>query len=566
MALVGVAAAGVGALPWPATETSGLLDGPDAGEWALSARSFADGRFADVDEHRLPTYLILITFVLLFGDTSIAQAGHAVNALCWTLLPFVVFGVARAWGDSLAGVLAGAAVLSVTPLFHAAARFGVDPVVAVGLPLAMLAVVPAQKWPAWSVLAGFAAVLLAYSHLTAFPYVIPAFLLLTLRGGNGRVWTRPLGFVVGALGALGLFSATVGLVRPTMFVHSVSEGIAPDAGATDPTLSLAPSASAILSAGASSSWAKVAADVPAWFGGLGLAPWLLGAVLVLGVLGLGHGAPVSAAAVDARLRALSIRERQRRSWLRGPLGSLLRLQNMLRLSPAPGLVILCCISPTFVFAAAQAEPRYSINLLPFVAILLGRGAAGPLRVLYGVVPLRARALLGLGAILLAGGALVQSHRALAGAVQTLPMPNAVSRSAVVLADAVHALAPNDSAVATPMREVAALLGRPHCPRTSCRPAAGVDVGPACIAHIQRECSGTGDIPLVWFRRGPLGMGDDPRSQETGQWAARQFEKQTSISVDVFDAVLILVPRTPLVTTEQDGSDARLLLGSPASAR
>jgi hypothetical protein len=47
---------------------------------------------------------------------------------------------------------------------------------------------------------------------------------------------------------------------------------------------------------------------------------------------------------------------------------------------------------------------------------------------------------------------------------------------------------------------------------------------------------------VWFRRGPLGMGDDVLTQAVGRWAAEHYVVVDEVETKAFDAVLIAVPR------------------------
>jgi hypothetical protein len=128
------------------------------------------------------------------------------------------------------------------------------------------------------------------------------------------------------------------------------------------------------------------------------------------------------------------------------------------------------------------------------------------------------------------------------AIAGMPSGDPVAASAVELAAAIQEHFPEDGAVATPLREAAAHLGRPFCPRSSCTYLGTRASLKACIAQIQRECQGEGPIPLVWFEHGPLGMGDDRISQAVGAYCAELYPVVARVKTYSFDAVLIAIPR------------------------
>jgi hypothetical protein len=305
---------------------------------------------------------------------------------------------------------------------------------------------------------------------------------------------------------------------------------------------------------------------PFWWRGV---PWFaLGTALMVGALGPGLGRPrppaeAPVAPPPARLpRWIRYRlpARARRAAeaamdrAQTPLGASTAgtpLHRLLqRLDLRHGLPLLACLAPLPVLAAAGAEPRYASNLLPFVAVLLARGLVGPLRALAGPLagpPRSAAAGARLaGAVLLGGVAAAwlgpRALDAQADAVARIPRTDPVATGALALAEAIGSAFPSSGGVATPLREAAAHLGRPFCPRSSCV-SGGRGADPAaCVAHMRRECSGAGPIPLVWFTRGPLGMGDDARSQAFGAWAAERYPVAARVEHAAFDAVIISVPR------------------------
>ena len=75
-----LSATGGGDLPGWATPHDLVLDGPDAGEWAINAMKMARLDLAAVDEHRMPAWLIAVA-VIYKALPDIAMAGHLVNHL-----------------------------------------------------------------------------------------------------------------------------------------------------------------------------------------------------------------------------------------------------------------------------------------------------------------------------------------------------------------------------------------------------------------------------------------------------------------------------------------------------
>lgn len=532
------------ALPSSDDPAAGLLSGPDAGEWALNAQALAAGDLDRVDPHRLPTFLVLLALAQRWTDGDIAVAGHLVGVGAWLAMVAATTLLGRLAGGPAVGAVAGLLVTGVAPLVHAAARFGVDPVLAAVLTLSMAAVGPARRTWGLGVVAGVVAGVAVCTHLTALPYFVPAMLLLVLRGGRegAPLWqgvARVFVYAVGVLAVVALSDIVLGLMNPASFVDSVSEGIAAQHTQAPQTGALTPEAQSVLSGRADTAWVDGAQSaLAAYFvGGL---PWtLLLTAFWLGVLGpaLPSTPPLPSAPLPRWLRRrLSPPARARLTRLRSALRSV-RSAVGTRVDLAHGLPLLCCLAPVPVLAAAGAEPRYAANLLPFVAVLLARGLAWPVSVVarwtgpVGVL---------VGGALLCAAVWPTVRVAQDAAVMSIPPPTDVSQDAVKLAAALEKSFPVAPAVATPLREAAAHLGRQHCPRASC--VGDADAAEQCLAHLKTACSGEGPVPLVWLERGPPGMGDDPVSQATGALAVERYGAAQTVTTKTMRAVLVAVPR------------------------
>jgi hypothetical protein len=566
------------ALPIGEDALAGLFNGPDAGEWALNARLVSDGEFGAVDSHRMPTFLLLLALSQLF-EPDIARAGHLVLVGAWMVTVVAVYALGRAAGGRAVGFVASLLVLGCAPILHSAAKFGVDPVVAMMLPLALASVVPVRRaWPmalGAGVVGGFATV----THLTALPFMAPAVLLLWMRGRGPEAprWQGVAALGLYALGAalvLGGLGSVFRLIGPSQLIDAVSEGIATRAGESVPVDSQVLSTPALgvleANAGGALSQAAHAALRPFYWPGM-VWPGLF-VVFAVGVFGPGlgpGGAGPTGGVVSAPVRFPGwlhrrLRPASRRR-LKGRITGARRflqssrpahaLRWLWRFTDLPhGLPLLACLTPLVVFAAASAEPRYSQNLLPFAAILLARGLVAPLRALAGrgaatgpgrtvgpasrARPWVAGALAGLGAMVLVHWV----RGAQTDALHRMPAGDPVAASAVELAAAIRQHFPDDSAVATPLREAAAHLGRPFCPRSSCTYLGDEKTIKGCVAKLQTECQGEGPIPLVWFQNGPLGMGDDRISQAVGAWCAENYPVLARVETFSFEAVLIAIPR------------------------
>jgi len=543
---------------WPALQqlpvgdapAAAFLNGPDAGEWALNAQLVGQGELQQVDPHRMPTFLFVLAATMgILGE--VAPAGHLVAVASWALLPVVLYGLGCRVGGRLVGALSAALVVGCAPLVREAAQFGVDPLLSVLLPTAMLAAVASRcvKWPA-ALGAGAVAAVAACTHLMALPYVIPALLFALWRPAGctapARLPLRFGAFVMGLVGVVLALDLAVGLISLDAFVHSISEGIARGTGAPEDG-GLSEAARQQLADGRSESalGATHVALQPYLGSGVGWGPGVV--VFWVGVVGLGLREAVAwpdsppawlrpwlGTAPDRRWRGLG------RGWLAAFVGW------RHRLSPdgGTGLLLLACLAPLPLLVAADAPDRYAINLLPFVAVVLARGVGSVVAVLSWSAPVDRRRWIVAGIGLPVTVFVVwQSQSRLASGLASIPHPDTVPRLAWRLSVVVERALPGRSAVASPMREVPAHLGRPHCPRTSCVPSAEqTDAIAACLDHLRRSCAGEGPVPLVWLSEAPLGMGDDALSQAVGAHAAETWGELARVREGGFEGVVVAVPR------------------------
>ena len=515
------------ALPSGDHPAAALVSGPDAGAWAINAIAVASGDFDQVDPHRLPTFLFLL--VAASGVTGdIPQAGHLVGMLAWLTMVVATTLLGRAAGGPLVGAIAGMIVTGPAPLLHAATRFSVDPVIAAILPLSLAAVAPARRWWWLALPAGMMGGVAMCTHLTAVPYVLPALLLLLLRGGRPgealrHTIGRPLLYVAGVVAVLGIINMLFVSVGQTGFVSAISEGISSQRAIGTTNHHVGSGRSGRLT---SDAWTVLRANsTTAWHTGatLMLKPWfwpgvswvLLQCLFWLGVLGIAFS---SVASKSAR----SVRADRRRSGWQG-----LDLKH--------GIVLLLCLAPIPLFAASNAPPRYGTNLLPFVAVLLARGCASPVALVGRVGGDYVRAATSIAAVALLIPLLQSVQDFSAGSI---PPISEKDKDIVLLTQALKEHFPGDSAIVTPVIESAAMLSRPHCPRMDCW-GASVHV---CLIHIRRSCTGEGPIPLVWLQQGPSGMGDDSLSQDVGAFVAERYGIKGTVSTASMRAVLVALPR------------------------
>jgi hypothetical protein len=415
----------------------------------------------------------------------------------------------------------GAALVAVTypPAVMAAERYGVDPLVAVALPAALLAAEgAARRWalaPLFGVLVGLA----ASCHLTTIGIPVPALLLTLFRGQPGwRRWLGALGLVAGSLLGVGLAFANYPTLPWGLLVGSLAEGVTPAAGGgTPPAMraSIERAVEVVIAGG------PAALERAIGFLASGMRtsflPW--GAVLVLpwlGIVGLGLAPRRSPAS-------------QTRAWtwpLRG-LGA--------------GLPLAAALVPLLAFAAADSPPRYSYNFVPLGALLLFRGLASVL----ALVDAGARRLVSwwpVGLIgLVVGVAIAVGRWDPVRALEPLRLPP----THLELADwrlgaLLRKYFPPGGGAACLRREVVAYAGRVYCPASM-----GLEHARAkepVRAHLDAECGGVGPVPYVILEGIPDGASEARLRMDA--WVEEHGALVESFSDPLYRAQVYAVERTP----------------------
>lgn len=456
-----------------------LLEGPDAGAWASNAAALWLGRPEDLDPHRLPILPRLIALALEVVPSP-ALAGHLVNHLLLLALGPVVYLLGSRWMGR--GLAFGAALATVwyPPAVMAAERYGVDPLVLVVLPVALLAgEAAALRWwlaPLFGVIVGLAAA----AHLTTIGIGVPALLLTLFHGAPGfRRWLGALGLVAGTFLGVGLAFHDYPVLPWGLLTGSLAEGVAPmepsgDSGTLAESMGRA---IAIVQAGG-----PAALDLGIGFLAASTRPsWLPWAAVLwlpwLGILGWNRSRTAHEPARPGRLT---------RVWY----GKLAPLRGL-----GAGVPLAIALVPILAFAAAGSPPRYSQNYFPLGVLLVFRGLA----VVVGLVeqglarwlPARARGGLGVVVGLAAAVGLWQGDRAF-GQLRLPPSPLDVADWQLGAVLAAHF--PPGGGASCLRREVVAYAARTYCPHTP-----GFDFSRAdepVRAHLDAECGGVGPIPYV----------------------------------------------------------------------
>lgn len=445
-----------------------IIFGPDAGAWAANAWAIHDGRFADLDPHRLPTWPMLVgTLMKLLPD--VALAGHLVNHLFQALMPLSIWGLARGTSGRATAFAAGFAAAMIPATVTAAQRFGVDPTVAFFVPFSLfLAWASARVW--WlAPVGGAAAALCAVAHLTTLPFPIVGLLLVLLHGKPG--WRRWASLVMWG-------AALYGTVRwvltwypalPSQFVGNVlAEGIAPEHNASAGQVADAAKETAALDVLRAN--APKAVDDAIRFVVQTLRPAWLDWRLALALPWLGLVGPLDRTVPPGR------------AVLRGL---------------ATGVPLLACMAPIVAFHAADAPARYSENLLPVAALLLVRGAM----VLPSLVDLAlgrwAPVATGLAGTIVAGA--WSWERFQTPRVQyALPPPRIEELLPQAVGTALREHFPTGIGAVCPYREALGYGGWLYCPNATCPSNVGEQDFRFCVEIMRKECPGTGDIPYVVF--------------------------------------------------------------------
>ncbi len=522
--------------PWWGGPRDRLLDGPDAGEWARNANLVHAGRWTELDHHRLPSWLLLLSVSMeLIPD--VALAGHLGNRLLLVLLTLSVYGIGRLGGSRSVGLLAAGLALSTEHLCLSSQRFGVDIVVASLLPAGFFfCLVATRVW--WLALpAGLFMGFTMGVHYTTLPYALPMLVLMALAAGPGP-WKK--------LGAVLLYAAGVALaVRGLLFVYPVpnldrfvediANGIAPGyrgggaVGSVDD--SLAKLKSGMVGAiDRSVATAVGYIEVPMmralftrWSP---TAAWL-------GVFGVGLGA-LCAPLVGA-------------FWVKR--GGWRRLTDL-----SIGLPLLLCLAPLPVLAAAGAPARYASNLLPFVALLVARGLLGPLGLVEALVArrLEARPLhvrgrrlrwpSGLLTLALALPCIGSAWEARAW-LRNAPHLSDDEIGTILVAEALRSTFPEGTAVACPLRESVFMAGMRYCPDRICPTQANEAAYRQCLTILDQECSGDAPIGYVASSAKQLYDPNATARPQMDAWVDAQWPPATTVTWKAFSASVYAIPRS-----------------------
>jgi hypothetical protein len=514
-----------GDLPRWATFRDALLVGPDAGAWASSANALFLGRYEDLDAHRLPVLPRLIALVMNF-QPDVALAGHLLNHLLHLALGPVVFLLGRRWMG--AGAALGASLVACTfqPTVFAADRYGVDPLVTLLLPLALLAADVAAERPKWSPLLGIVVGIASSAHLTTIGIGVPALTLTFLSAGregwgfDGRRRAQAaVGLLLGTLLGVFLVFWRYPVLPWGLFTGSLAEGVAPGAGmANQAQLAETSSTAAQVVRGGLPGAASAAIGwllETIWPARL---PWLFALLLPwLGVLGLG----------------LDDAERMPRG-----SGALAGLRV--------GIPLLGALVPLVAFASAGSPLRYSANYQALGCLLVFRGLAScftMVRVLIVDGPRRSPPLARvvrrvppeLPTLLFAvtvAAMMWDRERVLA----PLKMPPSSSEIADrELGLQLKARFPGGGGGFCARREVMAYAGRVYCPQTLVTPGAG-----SVAQHLAKECGGTGPIPFVVTSE-PLDHGTAPLAP-TISWVQANVPVADEFRSSAYTATIYAIER------------------------
>ncbi len=494
-----------------------LLDGPDAGAWASNAVAVWLGRTDELDPHRLPV-LPHLTALALHLRPDPALAGHLVNHLLHVLLGPVVFLLGRAWMGRGMALAAALVAVGYGPGIVAADRYGVDPLVAVALPTALLAAEGAARRWALAPLFGIVVGLAACSHLTTVGIPFPALLLTFLRGDAGwRRWLGAGGLAAGVLLGVGLAFWDYPTLPWAILVGSLAEGVAP-AGTTGDAAALSGSlerARSVVTAGGPAALERAVAFLvsttrPAWL------PWAAALWLPwLGILGLG------------------LSERGDR-----PASPLARVLAPVR-GLSAGLPLAAALVPVLAFAAADSPPRYTHNFFPLGALLVFRGLASVLALVEAGIRSRLPAWPSGGAGLAVGLAVAVGLWSPERTLGPLSLPpRGLDLADWRLGATLRAHFPPGGGASCLRREVVAYAGRVFCPRTP-----GFDFGRASEpvrAHLDAECGGDGPVPYVILSGVADGSTDQRRRMDA--WVEANAPLVATFSDAAYEARVYAVAR------------------------
>ncbi len=505
-----------------------LMTGPDAGEWARNALHVHHGRGEQVDPHRMPTWLGL-TALAMHVTGSVATAGHLVNHLLHGAMVLVLYVLGRVGGGRGVGLMAAALGGFLPHVIADSRTFGIDILVATAIPASLLGGLLAARWWPLAPVGGALAGLASLSHFTTLPYVLPALVLVLIRGP--RTWGRRAlavtGYGLGAWLTVWWVYQQVPIPTQTLLMDSLQEGIHPgQARQMQEQLNLG---AALLQAGSLSSLNSAVATglggvLPTWL------PWRVGVVAIwLGILGAGLGSR----------EALQGKGAWRRLWNRCDLGL--------------GVPLLLCLAPLPALIAVGAPTRYVDNFLGVVAVLMARGIGSPL-VLgeLGLKRLWKPWPLGTLALALGAGSLVHADRA----GEDWKMPSLPDNEGILharLAGLLSARLPPGSGVSSSARAALVMADMELCPQRACPLGSDERHFEACLQTLARECPGEAPIGWIttdWSQQDPYSL----NRQAMSDWIAERWPLQGRVRADRRAHRLFLIPREDIVGISSSEED------------
>ncbi len=514
---------GVPQAPAWGTIRDALLDGPDAGEWARSIMAFQDGRLADMDPHRLPTWIFLVNGIMLVEE-GVAEAGHLANHLLLAVLGIGVWLIGRFSTGRSVGLAAASLAMLGSHATESSLRFGVDMTVLALIPLSICsAQLACRHWKLGLLSGGVSGVVMA-THLSALPYALPAGVLILLAAKPGY---RARAAMVHALGVgvvLGTWSWLLPMATFEDLQVSIANGILPGYRGSGQVANWAETLSHVREGSLTAfneSISRLLIQVhPTWL------PWKVSILMFwLGVIGPG------------------LKQRDGDSLDETVLG--------VPLDWKLGVVLLLCLAPLPLLAAAQTPDRYANNLAPAGALLLARGAFSLLAlVLHGLKrmhPIADRLRPGLFTALGLGIFVreVQTSTELTMAIQ----PTTVELGRWQLGQVLKEVFPAGTGVAVVVREPLVAGQHVRCPNHICPEEATEVAFEECLSYMKSECPGEETLAYVTL----LASLQDPNSPARpamDKWVSEKWDPIKTIRTPGFSASIYAIPREEIADYEE----------------
>lgn len=509
-------------VPWWGSTRDLMLEGPDAGEWARNIRLLEQGRFDELDHHRLPSWMLMVAAVMKAG-VDVVLAGHIVNRLLFGALGLACFGLGRLRGGRMVGLLAAALAMGLPHVLSSSQRFGIDMAVSAMIPVLMLAALASTRLFWLALPTGLLAGLVAGLHYTTPPYLLPPLVLLLLQGKGvkERVFAWLL-YLVGAAISVRLLLVIYPVPSWTMFLNDIANGISPAPPGGGQPVALEGALEGVRADLLRHASVAVASAVDTLR--VSTLPWAVQLALPwLGVLGLALLPPRAGSG----------------SWAR----SLVRRTDL-----GTGIALLCCLAPLPVLTGVGAPERYGNNFLPIVAVLIARGAGSVFQTMDTVVraawvrwPRGPLVLLALSPLLWAALIARSGLRFMAP-----PQPSEVG--SMLLAEALGRTFPPGTGVASPMREPLVIANLEFCPLRVCPTQASEDHFQRCVRVMAQECAGEGPIGYVWTSASHF---YDPNAKraEMDAWVAERWPVAEEVKHGDFAARIYLIERPEVAANE-----------------